>query len=167
MFIKINCAIIFSFLFIFIVDHKVRPESTEEAEWVAEQLRSKCKSIAYMLWMQFLIRQSTWNPPSSPSHGPKTSIPLTSDDSKPKRAPSDTRHSVEHAETWRSRLWCWHTMQTTRLRRSWCASRIIGYDRDFKACRALNGYRSVGASTVYTIVESVNCPNPVSGSPSL
>jgi tRNA(Ile)-lysidine synthase TilS/MesJ len=25
----------------FIVDHKVRPESTEEAEWVAEQLRSK------------------------------------------------------------------------------------------------------------------------------
>jgi tRNA(Ile)-lysidine synthase len=27
----------------FIVDHKVRPESTEEAEWVAGQLRSKCK----------------------------------------------------------------------------------------------------------------------------
>lgn len=27
----------------FIVDHKVRPESTEEAEWVAEQLRSKCE----------------------------------------------------------------------------------------------------------------------------
>lgn len=26
----------------FIVDHKVRPESTEEAEWVAEQCRSKC-----------------------------------------------------------------------------------------------------------------------------
>jgi hypothetical protein len=26
----------------FIVDHKVRPESTEEAEWVAEQLRKKC-----------------------------------------------------------------------------------------------------------------------------
>jgi tRNA(Ile)-lysidine synthase len=26
----------------FIVDHKVRPESTEEAEWVAEQLREKC-----------------------------------------------------------------------------------------------------------------------------
>lgn len=29
--------------FAFIVDHKVRPESTEEAEWVAEQCRSKCK----------------------------------------------------------------------------------------------------------------------------
>lgn len=27
----------------FIVDHKVRPESTEEAAWVAEQLRSKCE----------------------------------------------------------------------------------------------------------------------------
>lgn len=27
----------------FIVDHKVRPESTEEAEWVAEQCRSKCR----------------------------------------------------------------------------------------------------------------------------
>jgi tRNA(Ile)-lysidine synthase len=27
----------------FIVDHKVRPESTEEAKWVAEQLRSKCE----------------------------------------------------------------------------------------------------------------------------
>lgn len=26
----------------FIVDHKVRPESTEEAEWVANQLRQKC-----------------------------------------------------------------------------------------------------------------------------
>jgi tRNA(Ile)-lysidine synthase len=26
----------------FIVDHRVRPESTEEAEWVAEQLRQKC-----------------------------------------------------------------------------------------------------------------------------
>lgn len=25
----------------FIVDHKVRPESTEEAKWVAEQCRSK------------------------------------------------------------------------------------------------------------------------------
>jgi tRNA(Ile)-lysidine synthase len=25
----------------FIVDHRVRPESTEEASWVAEQLRSK------------------------------------------------------------------------------------------------------------------------------
>lgn len=27
----------------FIVDHKVRPGSTEEAEWVAEQCRSKCR----------------------------------------------------------------------------------------------------------------------------
>lgn len=27
----------------FIVDHKIRPESTEEAEWVAEQLRSRCE----------------------------------------------------------------------------------------------------------------------------
>lgn len=26
----------------FIVDHKARPESTEEANWVAEQLRSIC-----------------------------------------------------------------------------------------------------------------------------
>lgn len=29
----------------FIVDHKARPESTEEAEWVAEQLRSKCEIL--------------------------------------------------------------------------------------------------------------------------
>lgn len=29
----------------FIVDHKVRPESTEEAEWVAQQLRSKCEML--------------------------------------------------------------------------------------------------------------------------
>jgi tRNA(Ile)-lysidine synthase len=27
----------------FIVDHKVRTESTEEAAWVAEQLRTKCE----------------------------------------------------------------------------------------------------------------------------
>lgn len=27
----------------FIVDHKVRAESTEEAAWVADQLRSKCE----------------------------------------------------------------------------------------------------------------------------
>lgn len=27
----------------FIVDHKVRPESTEEAEWVAQQLQLKCR----------------------------------------------------------------------------------------------------------------------------
>jgi tRNA(Ile)-lysidine synthase len=26
----------------FIVDHRVRPESTEEAKWVAEQLQQKC-----------------------------------------------------------------------------------------------------------------------------
>lgn len=26
-----------------IVDHKARPESTEEAKWVAEELRSKCE----------------------------------------------------------------------------------------------------------------------------
>lgn len=28
----------------FIVDHKVRSGSTEEAEWVAEQCRSKCRT---------------------------------------------------------------------------------------------------------------------------
>ncbi|KAF1915211.1 PP-loop family-domain-containing protein [Ampelomyces quisqualis] len=33
----------------FIVDHKVRPESTEEAEWVAEQLRSKYSMDASIL----------------------------------------------------------------------------------------------------------------------
>lgn len=27
----------------FIVDHKARPESAEEAQWVAEELRGKCK----------------------------------------------------------------------------------------------------------------------------
>lgn len=27
----------------FIVDHKLRPESTEEAKWVAEQLQGKCE----------------------------------------------------------------------------------------------------------------------------
>ena len=27
----------------FIVDHKARPESTEEAEWVAEQCRTQCR----------------------------------------------------------------------------------------------------------------------------
>jgi tRNA(Ile)-lysidine synthase len=27
----------------FIVDHRARPESTEEAQWVAEELRWKCK----------------------------------------------------------------------------------------------------------------------------
>ena len=30
----------------FIVDHRVRPESTEEASWVAEQLRSKRRHTA-------------------------------------------------------------------------------------------------------------------------
>jgi hypothetical protein len=28
-----------------IVNHKVRQESTEEAQWVAEQLSSKCKDV--------------------------------------------------------------------------------------------------------------------------
>jgi tRNA(Ile)-lysidine synthase len=32
----------------FIVDHKVRPESTEEAEWVAEQLLSKCETCIHL-----------------------------------------------------------------------------------------------------------------------
>lgn len=27
----------------FIIDHKARPESAEEAQWVAEQLRSRCE----------------------------------------------------------------------------------------------------------------------------
>jgi hypothetical protein len=27
----------------FIVDHKARPESTEEAKWVAEQCRTQCE----------------------------------------------------------------------------------------------------------------------------
>jgi tRNA(Ile)-lysidine synthase len=31
----------------FIVDHKVRAESTEEAAWVAEQLRSKREAFHY------------------------------------------------------------------------------------------------------------------------
>lgn len=30
----------------FVVDHKVRQESTEEAEWVAQQLRSKCETFS-------------------------------------------------------------------------------------------------------------------------
>lgn len=33
----------------FIVDHRVRPESTEEAEWVASQLRLKCE-IQHMVF---------------------------------------------------------------------------------------------------------------------
>lgn len=28
-----------------IVDHRARPESTEEAQWVAEQLHSKCMAV--------------------------------------------------------------------------------------------------------------------------
>jgi tRNA(Ile)-lysidine synthase len=32
----------------FIVDHKARPESTEEAEWVAEQLRQKCMLVYHL-----------------------------------------------------------------------------------------------------------------------
>jgi tRNA(Ile)-lysidine synthase len=35
----------------FIVDHKVRPESTEEAKWVAEQLRQKCESHGLCLFI--------------------------------------------------------------------------------------------------------------------
>lgn len=33
----------------FIVDHKVRPESTEEAEWVAQELRSKRETRAIVI----------------------------------------------------------------------------------------------------------------------
>jgi len=33
----------------FIVDHRVRPESTEEAEWVAQQLRSKRETGAIVI----------------------------------------------------------------------------------------------------------------------
>jgi tRNA(Ile)-lysidine synthase len=35
----------------FIVDHKVRPESTEEAKWVAEQLRQKCEQHSLCLYL--------------------------------------------------------------------------------------------------------------------
>ena len=35
----------------FIVDHKVRPESTEEAEWVAHQCRSKCRTHAMPVYV--------------------------------------------------------------------------------------------------------------------
>jgi hypothetical protein len=40
----------------FIVDHRVRAESTEEAKWVAEQLRSKCKDCPTMLSGRGLMR---------------------------------------------------------------------------------------------------------------
>jgi tRNA(Ile)-lysidine synthase len=33
----------------FIVDHKARPESTEEAKWVAEQLRQECERYSLCL----------------------------------------------------------------------------------------------------------------------
>lgn len=38
----------------FIVDHKVRPESTEEASWVAEQLRSKREAHSILSVFQVL-----------------------------------------------------------------------------------------------------------------
>jgi tRNA(Ile)-lysidine synthase len=42
----------------FIVDHKARPESTEEAEWVAEQLRQKCTPM-YCLSSRDILTESS------------------------------------------------------------------------------------------------------------
>jgi hypothetical protein len=42
----------------FIVDHKVRPESTEEAEWVAQQLRTKRETNDIFSSIQILIPHS-------------------------------------------------------------------------------------------------------------
>jgi tRNA(Ile)-lysidine synthase TilS/MesJ len=42
----------------FIVDHRVRPESTEEAEWVAEQLRRKCMAAIPRRPIRNLTRRS-------------------------------------------------------------------------------------------------------------
>jgi hypothetical protein len=51
----------------FIVDHKARPESTEEAEWVAEQLRQKCMPhVQSILTPDINLIQFTWTPRSSP-----------------------------------------------------------------------------------------------------
>lgn len=45
----------------FIVDHKARPGSTEEAEWVAEQCRVKCRlSLSKVVSLIMLIR-SSWH----------------------------------------------------------------------------------------------------------
>lgn len=44
-----------------IVDHKVRPESSEEAEWVAEQLRSNCKSPIPGVLRKALLTGISWN----------------------------------------------------------------------------------------------------------
>ncbi len=44
----------------FIVDHKVRSESTEEAEWVAEQCRAKCRSLLNVTAKQAILIHISW-----------------------------------------------------------------------------------------------------------
>ena len=51
----------------FIVDHKARPESAAEAEWVAEQLRWKCKDHRCKIKTLILITYS-WLGLDHPPH---------------------------------------------------------------------------------------------------
>lgn len=53
----------------FVVDHKARPESTEEAQWVADQLRSRCKLLLpYIRLFYLLIKSSRHGRLRSDSH---------------------------------------------------------------------------------------------------
>jgi len=45
----------------FIVDHRVRPESTEEAEWVAQQLRLKRETGAIVHLRQQTLTGHSWH----------------------------------------------------------------------------------------------------------
>jgi len=43
-----------------IIDHKVRPGSTEEAEWIAQQLRAKCNHLPMVEPVSSLIERSRY-----------------------------------------------------------------------------------------------------------
>lgn len=51
----------------FIVDHKVRSGSSEEAEWVAEQCRSKCRRPQCSPTLDAKLTRCSWHGSLSPA----------------------------------------------------------------------------------------------------
>lgn len=56
-----------------IIDHKLRPESTDEANWVAEQLRQNCETH-FWIWIERAAYTLQWTCPRRLflSHGRNT-----------------------------------------------------------------------------------------------
>lgn len=127
----------------FIVDHKVRPESTEEAEWVAEQCRTKCNDYTGGSVTNTNTQQSTCRLLFCPSLGLLALTHPTASASKPTHARYGTKRSVEPVARHGSGNSFLHTMPMTKRRQSSCALRTTVCDLVYRACSPSNGSPSV------------------------